>query len=140
MPVKNTLGKRAMDTGIQRILIVDDEEVVLFGYKQVLSEPWMIVDTAETASEAKTLLGTNSYSAVILDLRLSNSIVLEGIELIPLVKTAQKGCRIIVVTAYGDETTKRKALSSGADLFLEKPMDPVDIMKTLAGMGIGHPA
>ena len=127
-----------MNTTIQRILIVDDEEVILFGYKQVLSEPWLVVDTAETVNEAKVLLGTNQYAASILDLRLSNSMVLEGLELIPFVKNTQKDCPIIVVTAYGDEATKRKTLDSGADLFLEKPVDTEDIKKTLAGMGIGQ--
>jgi DNA-binding response OmpR family regulator len=127
-----------MNTTFQRILIVDDEEVILFGYKQVLSEPWLVVDTAETVNEAKVLLGTNQYAASILDLRLSNSMVLEGLELIPFVKNTQKDCPIIVVTAYGDEATKRKTLDSGADLFLEKPVDTEDIKKTLAGMGIGQ--
>jgi len=127
----------AMNNTTKRIIIVDDEEVILFGYKQVLSETWLVVDTAETVDEAKSLIGTNVYDAAILDLRLSNSMSLEGLELIPFVKNARKECRIIVVTAYGDETIRRKAIDSGADLFLEKPVDPEDIKKTLISMGIG---
>ena len=128
--------KVSMNTNIKRILIVDDEEVILFGYKQVLSEPWLGVDTAGTVNEAKELLGANRYAASILDLRLSNSIDLEGLDLITFVKEAQKDCRIIVVTAYGDEPTMRKTLDLGADFFYEKPVDPEEIKKTLAGMGI----
>jgi DNA-binding response OmpR family regulator len=127
---------KTVETNVKRILLVDDEEVILFGYKQVLSEPWLVVDTAETVNKAKMLAQTNSYAAAILDLRLSNSIALEGLELIPYMKYVQKGCRIIVMTAYGDEATKRKALDLGADLFLEKPVDPEDIKKTLISMGI----
>lgn len=127
-----------MDTGIQRILIVDDEEVTLFGYRRVLSEPWLAVDTAETVTEAKTLVETNAYAAAILDLRLSDSTALEGLELVTFVKQLQKACRIIVITAYGDEVTRYKAVDSGADLFLEKPVDPDTIKETLAGMGIGR--
>jgi ActR/RegA family two-component response regulator len=125
-------------TNPKRILIVDDEEVILFGYKQVLSEPWLFVDTAETVAVAQMLLRTNIYAAVILDLRLSNSISLEGLDLIPFIKNAQKDCRIIVVTAYGDEAIKRKVIDSGADQFLEKPVEPADITKTLMSMGIGQ--
>jgi two-component system, response regulator RegA len=127
-----------VETVKKRILIVDDEEVILFGFKQVLSEPWLIVDTAETVNEAVTLIASNSYAAAILDLRLSNSLILEGLEFVPLLKKAQKGCRIIVITAYGDEATKRTALDSGADLFLEKPADPDDIKKILISMGISQ--
>ena len=129
-----------MSTPARRVLIVDDEEVILFGYKQVLSEPWLIVDTAQTVSESNLLLETNTYAAAILDLRLSNSMALEGIELIPYVKSVQKDCRIIVVTAYGDEVARQAALRAGADLFLEKPVDPEDIKKTLAGFGISQGA
>jgi DNA-binding NtrC family response regulator len=125
-----------MTAPAKRVLIVDDEEVILFGYKQVLSEPWLVVDTAQTVSEANLFLETNIYAAAILDLRLSNSMALEGIELIPYVKSVQNGCRIIVVTAYGDEAARQTALRAGADLFLEKPVDPEDIKKTLAGFGI----
>jgi DNA-binding NtrC family response regulator len=125
-----------MGGNIKRILIVDDEEVTLFGYKQVLSEPWLVVDTAETADAAKLLLEAGRYSAVILDLRLSNSTALEGLDLIPLVKIAQKDCRIIVITAYGDEAIKRATMESGADLFLEKPVDPENIKEMLADLGI----
>jgi DNA-binding response OmpR family regulator len=122
----------------KRILIVDDEEVILFGYKQVLSEPWLTVDTAGTVSEAISLAETNGYDAAIIDLRLSNSVSLEGLDFVPILKNAQKTCRIIVVTAYGEEAIRRRALDAGADLFLEKPVDPENIKKTLADMGIGR--
>jgi DNA-binding response OmpR family regulator len=125
-----------MDKEKKRILLVDDEEVILFGFKHVLSEPWLQVDTADTREMALSLAETNVYAAAILDLRLSNSTTLEGLELIPVVKNTQKNCRIIVVTAYGDETIKRQALAAGADLFLEKPVSPEVIKKALDNMGI----
>jgi DNA-binding response OmpR family regulator len=125
-----------MDKEKKRILLVDDEEVILFGFKQVLSETWLQVDTADTKEMARSLAETNVYDAAILDLRLSNSTALEGLELIPVVINAQKNCRIIVVTAYGDETIKRQALAAGADLFLEKPVSPEVIKKALDNMGI----
>jgi DNA-binding response OmpR family regulator len=125
-----------MDKEKKRILLVDDEEVILFGFKQVLSEPWLQVDTADTKETARLLAETNVYAAAILDLRLSNSTALEGLELIPVVKNTQKNCRIIVVTAYGDEPIKSQALAAGADLFLEKPVSPEAIKKILEDMGI----
>lgn len=120
----------------KKILLIDDEEVILFGFRQALMEPWLQVDTASTADEAKALLKENVYSAAIVDMRLSSSTAMEGLNLVPYLKTMQKDCRIIVLTAYGDETVRRKAFNFGADIFLEKPVDPEVIKKNLTALGI----
>jgi DNA-binding NtrC family response regulator len=119
----------------KKILLIDDEEVILFGFRQALMEPWLQVDTASTADEAKALLKENVYSAAIVDMRLSNSTAMEGLDLIPYLKTTQKNCRIIVLTAYSDEPTRRKAFNFGADIFLEKPVDPETLKHHLADLG-----
>jgi DNA-binding response OmpR family regulator len=120
----------------KKILLIDDEEVILFGFKQVLTEPGVAVDTAISVREATALLEKHSYAAAIIDLRLSNSTVMEGLELIPYVRKNQKNCRIIAFSAYAEESIIHKTLESGADLFMEKPVDPEMIKKTLGFMGI----
>ena len=120
----------------KKILLIDDEEVILFGFKQVLSGPELQVDTASTVDEAKKLVGKNSYAAAVVDLRLSNSTAMEGLELISFIKSAQENCRIIVLTAYGEESVQQKTADAGADIFLEKPVDPDLIKKHLESMGI----
>jgi DNA-binding response OmpR family regulator len=126
----------AMNGEKKKILLIDDEEVILFGFRQVLTEPWLQVDTASTVAEAKALFEKNIYSAVIVDMRLSNSTAMEGLDLVPYLKTIQKNCRIVVLTAYGDETIRRKAFNFGADIFLEKPVDPEVLKKNLTALGI----
>jgi DNA-binding response OmpR family regulator len=125
-----------MTATINKILLIDDEEVILFGFKQVLSGPALQVDTASTVEEAKSLAGKNTYAAAIVDLRLSNSTALEGLELVRTIKSIRKNCRVIVLTAYGDDDVKRRAFEAGADLFLEKPVNPNTIKKNLKDMGI----
>jgi DNA-binding response OmpR family regulator len=125
-----------MNGEIKKILLVDDEEVILFGFRQVLSEPWLQVDTASTAGEAEALARENAYAAAILDMRLSNSTDLEGLALVPFFKKNRKECRIIVLTAYGDDTIRSQAFEAGADLFLEKPVDPETLKGALASLGI----
>jgi DNA-binding response OmpR family regulator len=126
----------AMSREKKKILLIDDEEVILFGFRQVLTEPWLQVDTASTVDEAKSLLDKNVYSTAIVDVRLSNSTAMEGLDLVPYLKKMQKNCRIIVLTAYGDETIRRKAFNFGADIFLEKPVDPEVLKKNLTALGI----
>jgi DNA-binding NtrC family response regulator len=125
-----------MNHDLKKILLVDDEEVVLFGYQKVLGESWLQVDTASTLQEAKELVQKNTYAAAIVDIRLSTSTGNEGLDLVPYIKEHQNECRIIVITAYGGDTIRARALESGALLFLEKPMEPDTLKKELAALGI----
>jgi DNA-binding response OmpR family regulator len=46
-----------------------------------------------------------------------------GLELLPKAKAARPDVPVIMITAYGDAETKRKALESGADAPFTKPID-----------------
>jgi two-component system response regulator (stage 0 sporulation protein F) len=125
-----------MNSKKKKILLIDDEEVILFGFKQVLSAPQLQVDTGSTVEEAKKLIEKNRYSAAVVDLRLSNSTDMEGLEIVSFLKSTQEACRIIVLTAYGEDDIRKKTIEAGADLFLEKPVDPVLIRKDLEVLGV----
>lgn len=46
-----------------------------------------------------------------------------SLELLPKAKAARPDVPVIMITAYGDAETKRKALENGAEAFLTKPID-----------------
>jgi len=48
---------------------------------------------------------------------------MSGLELLPKAKAMQPDIPVIMITAYGDADTKRKALESGAEALLTKPID-----------------
>jgi DNA-binding response OmpR family regulator len=48
---------------------------------------------------------------------------MSGLELLPKAKEIRPDVPIIMITAYGDADTKRKALESGADALFTKPID-----------------
>jgi DNA-binding response OmpR family regulator len=105
-----------------RILLVDDEEAILFAFRQVLKGPKIIVDTASTVDDAKRLLDQRAYGGVIADLRLTGANKMDGFEVVSYARLAQPACKIIVATAYGDEKTKAHILGLGADWYFEKPV------------------
>jgi|WetSurMetagenome_2_1015567.scaffolds.fasta_scaffold210659_2 two-component system, NtrC family, response regulator PilR len=115
----------------KRILLIDDEDVILFGFSKVLKEPGIELDCAQTLEEAKKCISAHNYDGAIIDLRLSNSARLEGLECVRFLRSSQTGCRIIVLTAYGDNDSWEQAEEWGVDLFLEKPIEPEVIRKTL---------
>lgn len=120
----------------KRILLIDDEEVITFGFSKVLEEPGVEVDCAHTAKEAKNCIAAHRYDAAIVDLRLSSSTELEGLNCIRLLRSCQKDCRIIVLTAYGGNSFRKQTLDLGADFFYEKPMEPEKIREDLKAFGI----
>lgn len=120
----------------KRILLIDDEEVITFGFSKVLQEPGVEVDCAHTVEEAQNCIAAHKYDAAIVDLRLSNSIEIEGFNCIRILRDSQSNCRIIVLTAYGDMRLREKAKELGVDLFFEKPMEPERVKETLKTFGI----
>jgi DNA-binding response OmpR family regulator len=121
---------------MSKILIVDDEEAILFAFSRVLMGPNSEVQTAQTLNGALDLLQKNAYRAVIADLRLSGTSNNEGYQVIQSAKANQKECKIIVMTAYGDDKTKEKVCSFGVDCYLEKPISPHKVKEILTSMGI----
>ena len=119
-----------------RILVVDDEDVVLFAFKKVLSGPLITVDTALSFKEALRLIQFKSYSAIITDLRLSDAEMSEGLEVIKEARRIQTECKIIVITGYGESDTREKVFKVGADRYIEKPVAPEKIKELLQSMGV----
>jgi DNA-binding response OmpR family regulator len=120
----------------KRILIVDDEEVISFGFSMVLKEPGIEVDCAQTIEDAANFINARTYAAAIVDLRLSDSTEMEGFDCIRFLHSCQNGCKIIVLTAYSDNDLRERAKALGADLFYEKPTEPEIIRNALSQFAI----
>jgi DNA-binding response OmpR family regulator len=120
-----------MSQNQNRILLIEDEEALLFGFKKLLQNENTVVDTAQTLPEAKELLRQNIYRVVITDLRLTNAQIKEGYDVVALARGMQKNAKIIVITAYSENSTREQAMSLGADYFLEKPVAPKQIKEIL---------
>jgi two-component system response regulator PilR (NtrC family) len=116
---------------MNKILIADDEECLLLAYKKLLSGPGVEIDTTQSAAEAQELLSSNSYSVVIVDLRLAGSAEMEGIDIITAARRLYPDCKIIVLTAYGDHRIKESVINAGATHFLEKPISALMVRELL---------
>lgn len=125
-----------MDSEEGKILLVEDEEAILFAFKRVLSGPGVVIDTAQSLEEAKAALQANYYHAVIADLRLTGATVTEGFEVIKETRKTQTDCKIIIVTAYGNTSTRETVFELGADFYLEKPVSAQKVKEILKSMGV----
>lgn len=109
------------------ILVVDDEPDVEMLFKQHfrrdLRAGRFTMEFAQSAPVALQSISNASDASLILILSDINMPGMSGLELLPKAKEARPDVPVIMITAYGDAETKRKALESGADALLTKPID-----------------
>ena len=109
------------------VLVVDDEpDVEILFRQQFRRELRGGRFTMEFAPSAPTALKriTNAEAvSLILILSDINMPGMSGLELLPKARAARPDVPIIMITAYGDAETKRKALEGGAEALLTKPID-----------------
>ena len=109
------------------ILVVDDEPDVeaLFRqqFRRDLRDGRFTMEFAQSAAAALECIGGAGAASLILILSDINMPGMSGLELLPKAKALRPDVPIIMITAYGDADTKRKALENGAEALLTKPID-----------------
>ena len=109
------------------ILVVDDEPDVEMLFRQHfrrdLRAGRFSMEFAQSAPVALQSISNASDASLILILSDINMPGMSGLELLPKAKEARPDVPVIMITAYGDAETKRKALENGADALLTKPID-----------------
>lgn len=114
-----------------RLLIVDDEDAILFAMREYFSIRGFEVDCAQQEEEALTLLRRHRYAAVIADLRLTGCESVEGLAIADAVRDGWPSTVIILLTAYGSPRIEAAAHAHGVDAFLRKPHPLADIRRTV---------
>jgi len=109
------------------ILVVDDEADVeaLFRqqFRRDLRAGRFVMEFAQSAATALQRIEEAAEATLILILSDINMPEMSGLELLPKAKALRPDVPVIMITAYGDAETKRKALERGAEALLTKPID-----------------
>ena len=109
------------------VLIVDDEPDVeaLFRqqFRRELRAQRFVMDFAASALEALARVASTVEQPPILILSDINMPGMSGLEMLPKVRMMRPEVPIIMITAYGDSETRRKAIEGGATGLLTKPID-----------------
>jgi CheY-like chemotaxis protein len=109
------------------ILVVDDEPdvEVLFRqqFRRDLRAERFTMEFAQSGSAALRRISDAEGLSLILVLSDINMPGMSGLELLPQAKSLRPDVPVIMITAYGDADTKRKALENGAEALLTKPID-----------------
>jgi CheY-like chemotaxis protein len=117
------------------VLVVDDEPDVELLFRQQfrrdLRDNRFTMDFAQSAASALQRISDAAGASLILILSDINMPGMSGLELLPKAKALRPDVPVIMITAYGDDRTKRKALEGGAEALLTKPIDFVALRKEI---------
>ena len=109
------------------VLVVDDEpdveELFRQQFRRDLRAQRFMMDFATSAADALERIASTMEQSLILILSDINMPGMTGLEMLPKVKAMRPDVPVIMITAYGDLDTKRKAIEGGAEGLLTKPID-----------------
>ena len=107
----------------RRVLVVDDEKLIVKGVRFSLEQDGMEVDCAYDGEEALEKIKSNEYDIVLLDIMLPK---MDGFEVCQHVREFSD-VPILMLTAKGDDMDKILGLEYGADDYITKPFNILEV-------------
>mgnify|MGYP000962556645 FL=1 len=122
---------------MQRILIVDDHEVVRLGLRALLSRnpDFAVVDEAESAEEALEKVKQHRPNVVVMDIRLPGA---NGIAACRAIKHAVPETHVIMLTSYAEDEMLFDAINAGASGYVLKQVGGDDLVRAIQCIGRGE--
>jgi two-component system, NarL family, response regulator DevR len=121
----------------QRILLVDDHEVVRLGLKALLEHHprFEVVGEAGTAREAIEKVSVLQPEVVVMDIRLPGA---SGIEACEEITRSFPDTRVIMLTSYAEDEMLFSAIRAGASGYVLKQIGGEDLIRALEAIGRGE--
>jgi DNA-binding NtrC family response regulator len=107
-----------------RILVVDDEDIVLQSCRRALAGGERVVDTAASGAEALKRIEEGGYDVVLLDIMMPD---IDGLQVLQRVKESHPDIEVIMVTGLSQINTAVRSMKLGAFDYLPKPFDPDEL-------------
>ena len=116
----------------KKVLVVDDEKLIVKGIKFSLEQDGYEVDCAYDGEEALELVKKNEYDVMLLDVMLPK---LTGFEVLQMIREFSM-LPVIMLTAKGDDMDKILGLEYGADDYITKPFNILEVTARIKAIGI----
>lgn len=107
----------------KKVLVVDDEKLIVKGIRFSLEQDGMEVDCAYDGEEALNKAKSNSYDMILLDIMLPK---IDGFEVCQAIREFSD-MPIVMLTAKGDDMDKILGLEYGADDYITKPFNILEV-------------
>ena len=122
------LPRRILMAEKNRILVVDDEDALRTVLSAELEGEGYRVSSAGDGAEAINILKTQVFDLILLDIKMPN---VDGFEVLKFVKENQPSTKVIMLTGFADLKNAIESKKLGAEDFVSKPYDLVDLLTTV---------
>lgn len=123
-----------MDAKNGKILVVDDNEDILFALKLLLKSHVELVHTTANPNDIPDLLGKTDYDVILLDMNFTKDAISgqEGLSWLERILDIDPTSIVVFITAYGDAEKAVKAIKAGATDFVLKPWQNEKLIATVS--------
>ena len=112
-----------------RILIVDDEDIVVRSCLRILAETGYTLDVARSGAEALRKIDGATYDVLLLDIMMPQ---INGLEVLQHVRQKRPASEVIMFTGLSQAQTALREQELGAFAYLPKPFDPEQLRELIA--------
>ena len=114
----------------QVVSVVDDDESLRRSLGNLLRSVGFGVETFASADEFLRSAQRDNTSCLVLDLRMNG---MSGLDLLRNLAAGEPRIPVVILTAHGDEETRRRSLEAGAIAFLDKPFHAHALLEAVRG-------
>lgn len=107
-----------------RLLVIEDDKELALVMKEGLEEHGFTVDVSNTSIEGEEKALANGYDAILLDLNLPDK---DGLDILTFLREQDLHTPIVIITARHEVAERARGLNSGADDYIIKPFDFVEL-------------
>ncbi len=120
-----------------RVLLVDDHEVVRVGLRTVLKQNHSITVAGESATKDDAIQQAQTLNpdVILMDIRLPDG---SGVDACREILSAQPATRVIFLTSYSDDDSLLAAILAGAHGYVLKQIDSGSLIRALQSVAVGH--
>ena len=122
MPIVGHWGQFAPSA--RKVLVVDDEVVVVNSIRKVLTRKGYTIEEAFTCKDALAQVFARDYDLVLLDMKMSDG---NGLDVLQRIKAKRPDLRVVIVTGYASVDTAVEAIQKGASDYMPKPFTPEEL-------------
>ena len=112
----------------KRVIVIDDEAIVLESVRKILSQEGFDVLTANSGGAGISHAISEDFDIVITDIRMPD---IDGFKVIRDIRKFKPGIPIVIITGYASVRSAVQAMKLGAAQYLEKPFTPEQLMETV---------
>lgn len=111
------------------VLIVDDDDTLRVTLAKIFVKAGYGARTAKNGQEALDLFDADEPDIVVADVKMPRK---NGLSLLDDIKSRESKCKVIIITAYGDQDSPADAMRRGAFAYLDKPVSRSELLDLCA--------